>query len=283
MMAKSDFTRFFTVYRHYAEDKKVKSIELTVSANDIRKGRLYLTDLQLQNGSQATGQIINTREMMKLERFTIDETKNAVNSLPNRYLGDEPRVYSDMKNRFFNIVGRGFETIVIPNVYHEDFTKELLTTGLDLTIYPKNDYDFLRVSTFYGGELEDNQKTYQDESLAENPLNSRYTREFCFEGGKVGDEIKLSTSGQFASVNGNRVPLGVQRFDVGQEETWEGTERVIYENRQRFMALPIGATRIKIEFMRLEKDGNLEYMVDGGIGFYGLAEFTQWTWGGSRL
>lgn len=281
-MDKSDFTRYLTVYQHYAEGKKVESVELKVSAENVKRGTIHITDLQLQEGQKVTGHVVNTQDMMNLERFTIDESYNAVSG-DNNYLGDEPQTFSNMKNRFFNIVGRGFETIAIPNVYHEDFRKELLTTGLDLTIYPKNDYDFLRVSTFYGGEVEDENKTYQDESLADNPLNSRYTREFCFAGGNVGDEIKIFASEHSASVNGNPVPLGVQRFPVGQEETWEGVEQVEYVNRQRFMALPIGATRIKIEFMRLVSDEGLQYMVDDGIGFYGLAEFTQWTWGGSKL
>ncbi|WP_373896390.1 hypothetical protein [Virgibacillus sp. CBA3643] len=282
MTVKDDFTRFFTLYRHYS-DKKVESVELKVSAEDVRQGEIYVTDLQLQEGNQATGEIPNTRDVLKLETFNIDEKQNAVSG-GNVYQGDEPQVFTDKTKRFFNVMGRGFETIAIPNVFHEDYRKELLTTGLDLTLWPKDDYDFLRVSTFYGGTVEDdNKKTYTDETLSENPLNKRYTREFCFSGGNVGDEIKINASGQYASVNGNLVPLGVQRFDVGQESDYNGSYTVQYKNRQRFMALPVGATRIKIDFMKKEQQEDLIYMVNGGIGFHGLAEFTQWSWGASKF
>lgn len=282
-MDKDDFTRYITVYKHYS-DKMVESIELQVTSEGLEQGEVYITDIQLQEGSQVTGSIPNTREILKNQKFTIDESYNAVGSHENIYLGDEPRTYKNMEKRFFNIMGRGFETISIPNVFHEDYRKEILTTGLDLTLYPKDDYDFLRVSTFYGGLIQDEfERTYRDKTLAENPLNYRYTREFCFGGGKVGDEIKILASKQYASVNGKKVPLGVQSFNVGQESDYEGVHPVYYKNRQRFMALPVGATRIKIEFMKRKKEGSLHYMVDSGIGFTGLAEFTQWSWGISKF
>jgi len=281
-MDKTDFTRYLTVYRHYS-DKKVKSVELKLSAKNMEKGEIHVTDLQLQEGAEVTGQVPATSDMMINEKFTIDEFHNAVGfGYENIYEGEQPEIFKDMKNRFFNVMGRGFETITIPNVYHEDYRKEILTTGLDLTLYPKNDYDFLRVSSFYGGFVDEN-ITYQNENLANNDLNKRYTREFCFRGGKLGDEIKISASGYYATVNGNKVDFGIQHFDVGQESDYDGVYTVQYENRQRFLALPIGATRVKIEFMKRKQEGDLIYMVDGGIGFYGIAEFTQWTWGASKL
>mgnify|MGYP001401622564 CR=1 FL=1 len=282
-MDKTDFTRFLTVYRHYTEGKKVDSIEFKLSVQDMINGSIHVTDLQLQDGQQVTGQTYNTKAIMGNERFTIDETYNEVGGYENIYQGDQPQVFSDMKQRFFNLVGRGFETVAVPNVFHEDFRKELLTTGLDLTLWPKNDYDFLRISTFYGGQLEDRDRTYQDDRLIDNPLNTRYTREFCFNGGQVGDEIKLLASQQQALKNGQQVPLGVQQFHVGHETDFSGQQERYYQNRQRFMALPIGSTRINIQFMKRVNDGDLEYMIDDGIGFHGLAEFTQWSWGNSKL
>lgn len=281
-MDKDEFTRFLTVYKHYSE-KKVESVELKLVADNVEQGEINVTDLQLQEGSQTTGDIPATRDILKNERFSIDESINAVNDNENIYKGDSPKKFDDMKHRFFNVMGRGFETIAIPNIFHEDYRKEILTTGLDLTLIAKNDYDFLRVATFYGDYLDDVDKTFKDESLAKNPLNKRYTREFCFKGGKVGDEIKISASGQYASVNGNRVPLGVQRFDVGQEEEYGDIKKVQYKNRQKFMALPLGATRVTIEFMKKEKDGDSIYMIDDGLGFHGVAEFTQWGWGVSKI
>lgn len=282
-MDKDDFTRYITVYKHYS-DKMVESIELLLSSENLEQGEILITDIQLQEGGQVTGSIPNTREILSNQKFKIDESYNAVGSHKNVYLGDEPQIFTDMKKRFFNIMGRGFETIAIPNVYHEDYRIPILTTGLDLTLFAKDDYDFLRVATFYGDYIQDEyERTYQDKSLADNPLNKRYTREFCFSGGKAGDEIKINATGQFASVNGSKKPLGVQRFNVGQESDYDGEHTVYYRNRQRFMALPVGATRINIEFMKKEKDGDLIYMIDDGIGFHGVAEFTQWTWGGSKI
>ena len=283
-MNKDDWTRFFKGIRIYS-DKKVKSINLDFVVDQVESGEIRLTDLQLQEGQEVTGTIPATQDILSKKVFSIDETYNQVSGYENIYLGDQPRVYSDIQNRFFNIIGRGHETIAIPNVYHEDFTKELVTTGLDLTLYAKDNYDFLRVASFYGDLIdEEENKTYLDESLADHPLNFRYTREFCFSGGSAGDEIKIMASGQYGSVNGNKVPLGVQSFNVGKEVDEFGEKRVVYyKNRQRFMALPVGATRVKIEFYKRVIDGSLEYMVDDGIGFCGIAEFYQWSGGISKL
>lgn len=282
MMDKDEFTRYFSVHRLYS-GKKVSSIEMKLSAENINAGEIVITDLQLQEGDQATGTIPNTRDFFNKVYFNIDETHNAT-SHENIYEGDDPMVFTNMENRFFNVMGRGFETITIPNVFHEDYRVPILTTGLDLTLYPKDDYDFLRISTFYGGHIENQyERTYQDDSLAENPLNYRYTREFCFSGGRTGDEIKILASQQKASVNGNAVPLGIRRFDVGEEITYAGIQPVYYRNRQRFMMLPLGATRVKIEFMKKESKDGLAYMIDDGIGFHGLAQFNQWTWGVSKI
>lgn len=281
-MDKDEFTRYLTTFKHYSP-KKVKSVELNLSAENVDKGNIRITDIQLQEGMQATGEIPATQDILELTRFNIDESHNAT-TYENVYLGDRPQAFSHLEDRFFNVMGRGFETISIPNVFHEDYRIPILTTGLDLTLYPKNDYDFLRVTSFYGGFIENQyDRTYTDEMLEKNPLNYRYTREFCFPGGKIGDEIILSAAKQRASVNGKVIGLGVQKFNVGQSSDYDGIKPVYYRNRQRFMLLPVGATRINIQFMKKEQTGNLIYMVDAGIGFHGIAEFKQWTWGVSKI
>ncbi|MBM7717199.1 hypothetical protein JOC94_004224 [Bacillus thermophilus] len=281
-MDKDEFTRYLTTFKHYSS-KKVKSIELNISAENVDKGNIRITDIQLQEGMQATGEIPATQDILELTRFNIDESHNAT-TYENVYLGDQPQTFFHLEERFFNVMGRGFETITIPNVYHEDYRIPILTTGLDLTLYPKNDYDFLRITSFYGGFIENQyDRTYTDETLEKNPLNYRYTREFCFPGGKIGDEIILSAAKQRASVNGKVIGLGVQKFNVGQSSDYDGIKPVYYRNRQRFMLLPVGATRINIQFMKKEQTGNLIYMVDAGIGFHGIAEFKQWTWGVSKI
>lgn len=282
MMDKDEFTRYLTTFKHYSP-KKVKSVELNLSAENVEKGNIRITDVQLQEGKQVTGEIPSTLDILQMERFNIDEKHNAT-SYENIYLGDQPQLFSNLEERFFNVMGRGFETISIPNVFHEDYRIPILTTGLDLTLFPKNDYDFLRITSFYGGFIENQyDRTYTDESLERNPLNYRYTREFCFPGGKVGDEIILSAAKQRASVNGKIIGLGVQKFNVGQSSDYDGIKPVYYRNRQRFMALPVGSTRLNIQFMKREKNGDMAYMVDAGIGFHGLAEFKQWTWGVSKI
>jgi len=281
-MDKNSFTRFLTVYRHHSE-KTVEEVEFKLVAEGIQEGELRITDIQVQEGSEITGTIPATQDILKLVRFSIDESHNEVTSRVNIYNGQEPQNFENKTHRFFNVVGRGFETIAIPNVYHESILQDIITTGLDLTLVAKDDYDFLRISTFYGGTVDGDNRTYKNDSLADNPLNQRYTREFCFSGGNAGDKIELLSSQQRAMVNGQVVPKGVQRFNVGQDIEWSELEPAIYTNRQRFMALPTGATRLVVQFMKLEYgDDGTEYMVDNGIGFQGLAEFTQWSWGVSK-
>ena len=279
-MDKDAFTRYLTVFRHYS-DKMVDEIELKLVAENIEQGELRVTDVQLQEGSEVTGTVPATQDILKLVKFSIDETHSATGD-NDTYLGAAPTVYNNLTRRFFNVMGRGFETIAAPNVYHEDARFEIITTGLDLTLTAKDDYDFLRIATFYGGYVEEEEKTYTHDSLADNPLNKRYTREFCFSGGKRGDNIELLSSKQIARRNGVILPKGVQRFDVGIDNQYGELKPVIYKNRQRFMALPIGATRINIQFMKYEERDGMKYLVDDGIGFQGLAEFTQWTWGVSK-
>lgn len=288
-MNKNDFTRYFATFRHYRK-KKVKSVELKVSVENVKSGEIRITDLQLQEGPQATGSAPATKDMFHNQRFDIDESYNAVGN--DVYLGDPPQIYSNVRNRFFNFANRGHAVMVVPNVYHQDYRIELLPTGLDLVIYPKDDFDFLRVSTNYGELVHDEEeKTYPLPQLENHPLNYRYTREFCFSGGETGDEIKISASGHYASVNGNKVPLGVQRFYVGQYKSNETTD-IYFKNRQRFMLIPWGSARIRIEFYKMveetftDENGEkvtVKYLKDTGIGYWGIVEFTQWTEGVSKF
>ena len=58
--------------------------------------------------------------------------------------------YTGLRNRVFNIVGRGHEVVLLPNVFNEDYKVELLTSGLDLELYAKEDFDLLRITTMDG-------------------------------------------------------------------------------------------------------------------------------------
>lgn len=291
-MDKNDFTRFVTTHKHYS-NKKVDSIEIKVSSENLRNGEVRITDLQVQDGTHITGTIPNTTEILENQKFTIDESYNAVSSVPNYYEKEEPKIYENVINRFFNFANRGHAVLAIPNVYNEDYRQELVTTGIDLTIYPKDDYDLLRISTNYGSLIEEQtNKVYTHENLSDHPLNYRYTKEFCFPAGKAEDEIKLFASTQEASVNGKLEQLGVTRIYAGYRERFSDREDIIFRNKQRFMSLPWGSNRIRIEFYKLvEKEiengyGNsesVEYMEDAGIGYWGIVEFTQWKERGTRF
>lgn len=291
-MDKNEFTRFITTHRHYS-DKKVDSIEIKVSSEDLRNGEVRITDLQVQDGTHITGTIPNTREILSNQKFTIDESYNAVSSVPNHYEKEEPQIYENIKNRFFNFANRGHAVMAIPNVFHEDYREELVTSGIDLTIYPKDDYDLLRISTNYGSLIEEkSDRLYTHENLTDHPLNYRYTKEFCFPAGKAEDEIKLFASTQEASVNGRLEQLGITRIYAGYSQDFNDQEDIILRNKQRFMSLPWGSNRIRIEFYKLVEEEiesdfgeseSIEYLEDAGIGYWGIVEFTQWKLGRSRF
>lgn len=276
-MNKESWTRYLAELTEF-QRKKVSSIDLEFVVENAEQGSVHITDLQLQEGSQITGYVPNTKEFFSLKRFSIDESHNAVSGYQNVYLKQEPRKFENARNRFFNFANRGHAVMVIPNVYHEDYRVDLLPTGVDITIFPKDDYDFLRISTNYGALIDGS--TYDIEELANHPLNRRYTREFCFGAGKAGDKIELLSSKRIARVNGKAVPLGVQSFPVGF--SWTGNDKYTFKNRQRFMLLPWGSTRIRIEFYKLspitvgESGRVVEIMKDMGIGYYGFVEFSQW-------
>ena len=170
------------------------------------------------------------------------------------YQDYQPRIFPGVTNRFFNLVGRGHEVIVVPNVYHENHAEPIITTGLDFTIYPKNDYDLLRISTNFGTELE--YGVFSD-VFEEHPLHWRYTREFYLDGASAGTEIKLHASTRIATVGGVPQPLGVRHIDVGKVN---GESRILTTPRQAFMVAPVGSYRIRVEFYKrvtetIEDDG----------------------------
>lgn len=280
-MDKDAFTRYFYIHEHH-NDKKVESVDINLLMEGIEAGEVLITDLQLQEGMEVTGTVPATEDFLHKVRSRLDESRNAVGD-NDTYLKQEPRDFQNIEKRFFNLFGRGFETVSIPNVYHEDTKVEILTTGLDLTLYPKNNYDFVRITSFYGEQVKEEDYTYSNESLTSNPLNTRYTREFCFGGGKAGDKIELLSSEQVAKVNGQIQPLGVQRFPAGVDVEWGEPRAVEYTNRQRFMILPVGSVRINIQFMTFKEEDGLKYLIDDGVGFSGLAEFTQWKEGVSKF
>lgn len=276
------FTRYLQVLQP-SEGKRVKSMDIKVVAERFH-GELVITDIMFQAGKQATAYIPNTAEILKLVEATINENDTAVGN--DVYQDYQPRIFPGVTNRFFNLVGRGHEVIVVPNVYHENHAEPIITTGLDFTIYPKNDYDLLRISTNFGTELE--YGVFSD-VFEEHPLHWRYTREFYLDGASAGTEIKLHASTRTATVGGVPQPLGVRHIDVGKVN---GESRILTTPRQAFMVAPVGSYRIRVEFYKrvteiIEDEWGgttqIEYMKDTGIGFQGVVEFIQYALGGGRI
>lgn len=267
-MDKESWTRYFAELTEF-QRKKVSSIDLEFVVENAEQGSVHITDLQLQEGQQATATIPNTAEWFKAKYGTLDETSTAVGG--DVYLGDQPRVFENVQNRFYNIVGRGHEVIVVPNIFETNFNEPTVTTVVDLTLYAKNEFDLLRISSNYGafktgyGEM-----VYEDEP--DHPLNKRYTREFIFDiPGGPGSEIKLLGTQRVATVDGKPANLASRTISVG-----DGKFPI---KRQLFMGIPYGSNRIRIEFYKLV-DGKMQ---DTGIGFWGIAELFQWEEGRSRF
>jgi len=264
-------------------NKRVDHVEFNLKADNFL-GDVNVTDLQLQAGSQVSVPVPNTSEILNKVSFTIDEN-DFLNTVTNPVKeGVQPKVYENITNRFFNIMGRGSDVIALPNVVNEDYTQELVTSALDLSLTAKDDYDLLRISTAYGTLVPDRKyDSYDYPTLEEHPLNYKYTREFYFGAGKAGEEIKLTASEFTASLNGAEKPL--------QQGTITLNGNTFKDVRQRFMMTPYGTFRIRLEFYREvteivtwtdeygDNEQEITYLKDNGVGFYGYAEFNQFKGG----
>lgn len=262
--------------------KRVKEVEFNLIGEDF-EGDISFTDLQLQEGTRVSGTMPELREILSPVEFNIDENTflRTVSNPVKR--GTQPQVHNNIKNRFFNIIGRGHEVVSIPNVFHENYSFPVITTGLDLELRAKEDFDLLRIRTNDGNLIEGRQ--YSDVPQLENhPLNYKYTREFYFSGAKAGELIELKASINSAKINNKSLPFKNGSLKISGEE--------IAASKQRVMLAPEGSFRIGIEFYKkvtetFEDEYGFEqtitYFKDVGIGFYGIAEFNQWTYGGSKL
>ena len=272
---KRQWTRFFSEQISIDPDKKVSALDFKLLAEDFT-GQINVTDFQVQGGQLPTADHPAISEWMDRKKGVLDE-RIATEGLSGDVdvLGDQPRVFENVANRFYNIVGRGHDVMVVPNVFETSFNETVLTTALDITLYAKNDFDLLRISTNYGTEIEGFNRTYDEDG---HPLNTRYSREWWFdEGGKRGSEIKLHASTGTAEVDGVPSNRSARIIPVGDGE--------IETKKQRFMGVPMGSARIRIEFYKLKTetierdfgdDVIRNIMRDSGIGFWGVAELSQW-------
>jgi hypothetical protein len=253
---------------------------------------IYFTDLQFQPGAQKTGWIPNTQEMMDRIEFNVNEWKNyslANGSPDTSYIWKtvSPASYTGQQlgyKRFFNLMGRGHEVITLPNdLPEEEFWRldklrsdldgpvEILSTGIDFTLIPKDDFDLCRIATDVGSLLPEDDWNIPGDPT--HPLNFRYTREFWFDGGKEGDILEVNATTMTARKNGAVIERnGIRQITIGSD-TIE-----IYKNK--FHLMPRGSVRFRIEFYKRDSSGIL---ADTGIGFGGYAKFLQWTYGVERL
>lgn len=261
-------------------DFQIEAKDAVVSTNGVDRNPIYFTDIQFQAGDTLSGWVPNTKEMLDRLMWTHDENKNVAS--PNRFEGSPPQVYQNVEKRWFNILGRGHEVFVVPNYYPEDWNVPILPTGIDLTLYPKESFDVLRVSTNAGVVLPEDQQKYkleggiyqeikakyeevtsehyygtearkeQEISNWENiiqplfdkhPLHTRYTREFWVDGAAAGSEIKIHATTRTATLNGNEIKI------VG-EDSININGSLIPIDRKKFLLAPKGTATIRIEFYK---------------------------------
>ncbi|MED4172656.1 hypothetical protein P4631_09435 [Halalkalibacterium halodurans] len=282
MYSKDQWTRFLTQDVKTNAEKRVRAIEFKLLAENFR-GQINITDLQLQAGKFVTGTVPYTGEWLRRKSSTLDEHDSTEGvSEPIEIRGDQPRVFEGIRNRFYNIVGRGHEALAFPNAEENRFDRPNVTTPLDLTLYTKNSFDLLRISTNQGSLLDESLQPYPD--IRDHPLNLRYSKEFYFEGGEGGSEIKLHASRNIATLNGRAANRRSRTLPIGSAELKMG--------QQRMMGLPAGSGRIRIEFYNLVEEtvetewGDIEQrqiLRDTGVGYWGVAEFAHWENGRSKL
>lgn len=275
------WNRFIHTVHLEKTEKKVKEIELNLIGENF-EGEINFTDLQFQEGTSVSGTIPNTREILQPVEFNIDENTflRTVSNPVKR--GTQPRNHENVKNRFYNVLGRGHEVISIPNVFHENYFNQIITTALDIELRAKSDFDLLRIRTNDGNLIK--RRQYSIPQLENHPLNYKYTREFYLPGGKENEKIELKASINSAKIENKNISLKSGIINSS------GTELKI--EKQRFMLAPEGSFRLGIEFYKKVTesfvdeygiDNSVTYFKDVGIGFYGIVEFNQWTYGGSKL
>ena len=260
------------------ENLPVDKIYVDIVANDAevrdsqnRDTPLYITDIHFQPGNQVSGWMPETREMTRKILHTNDENATKVTSGDIYEGGKEPIRWENVEFSEYNIAGRGIEVFTLPNWYPEDYALELLPTGVNFEITPKNDYDFFRLCT-NSGSLKREEDLYDSKDL-NHPLNIAYTREFSIGAGKAGDTIKiLSRTGEAFR--------GSSKLDIGGVNTITlGDGKKLPIRKRSFFLAQKGAMRYRFEFYKLV-DGKL---TDTGIGYQGTAYFNQWTFGRSRI
>lgn len=278
----------------FSHDEPIEKVTIEIVADDAIISTpedpttplpIYVTDLHFQAGDQLSGWVPEAREFTKKILHTNRETATRV-SANDIYLGGKvPIDRTNVEFREYNIAGRGIEVFTLPNWYPDDWYTEVLPTGIDLEITPKNDYDLMRICTNEGSPKDpgwENENLYNEDPA--HPLNMSYTREFTLGAGRAGVPIKILSRSGKAFYGSSRVPIGgVHSLTLANGVT------LPIKRRSLFLAQK-GAIRIRFEFYKLvtigtdPKNGQpIQVLRDTGIGYQGTAKFNQWTYGRSRV
>lgn len=283
-------------------ERKVSKVEFQIEVNDavsstngVDRVPIYFTDIQFQAGNQLSGWTPNNNEMLKRLSWNHDENKEVAS--PNRFEGYPPQIYKNIQRRWYNLVGRGHQVVIVPNYLPEDWDIPILPTGLDLTLFPKDDFDLLRVSTNAGVWLPEEEQWYKKEGgiyqeikqkyeevknfgegerrtteiqnfeniiqplLDKHPLHRRYTREFYVSGNKAGSEIKIHATTRTATINGQEIKIvGEKAININ------GTDFPI--DRKKFLLAPKGAVAIRIEFYKQKERTITTFDQDSNGNYY---------------
>lgn len=292
MLDMKKWQRFAGTFAFDNEDNaEIESVRVEIVADDsvIRTEDnvdvpLYVTDVHFQAGAKLTGWQPETREFYKKLKHTNKETATRI-SKDDIYLGGKvPIDRTDAEFREYNITGRGHEVFVLPNWYPDDWYAEVLPTGVDFVITPKNDYDLFRLCTNYG-TLKNEEDWYNNDPT--HPLSMSYTKEFTLANGKKDMRIQILASTGKAYFGSNRIPIGgVHTLALNDGSNFPIKPRGVFLAQE-------GAVRFRIEFYKfstryIDPEGTTHVytkpiLIDSGIGFQGTAKFNQWTYGGSRV
>lgn len=175
---KNDWVRFHGTFESDPE-KKVSGVAFEVEAKDVvstttgvDRVPIYVSDLQFQAGEKLTGWVPKTEELMNKLSWTNDENENLAE--PYTFAGRPTQVREGVNKRWFNIVGRGANTFVLPNYYPDDFEVPVLSTGIELKLFPKDDYDLVRISTSHGAEIPEKDQFYKREGSIYQEIKRKY-------------------------------------------------------------------------------------------------------------
>jgi hypothetical protein len=151
---------------------QIESKDAVISSDGVNRLPIYFTDIQFQAGNNLTGWTPSTKEMLDRLIWKHDENQNVAS--PNRFEGESPKVYENVEYRWYNVVGRGHTIVTIPNYYPENWEVPVLPTGIDITLFPKDDFDVLRVSTSAGVLLPEDQQKYKMEGGIYQEIKEKY-------------------------------------------------------------------------------------------------------------